>query len=191
MTTAARMTQYDLFVSDAHKDNQGPLADRVTELVERIRRQFQQIVGRELRDCFDLHEIHTMQDWNARIQAGLVQSRMMVAILSPNYFASNFCRKEWAEFVETELAHALPGEGIAPIDVIRHPEFSKASTEATDQQLDRWVRDLKRRQYLPWADWWSQGQVSLEPAGIDDVLTKLVRDLHDRVTWSEQRDKAS
>ena len=166
MTSASRKTQYDLFVSYAHKDNEGPSAGRVTELVERIRRQFQKIVGRELRVFFDVHQIRTMQDWNAMIQAGLVQSRMMVAILSPNYFASEFCRKEWAEFVETELAHALPGEGIAPIYVIQHPEFADASIESTDQQIDRWVRDLKRRRYLHWADWWSQGQTSLEQAGI-------------------------
>ena len=190
MSSASRKTQHDLFVSYAHKDNEGSSAGRVAELVERIRCQFQKIVGRELRVFFDLHKINTMQDWYAEIQKGLVQSRMMVAILSPNYFTSEFCRKEWAEFIDTELAHALPGEGIAPIYVIQHPEFETTSAEATDQQIDRWVRDLKRRQYLHWADWWSQGQVSLEQAGIDDVLTKLVNELHDRVTWSDQRDRA-
>ncbi len=149
MSTASRDTQYDLFVSYAHKDNQEQHVGRVTELVERIKRQFQKIVGRPLRVFFDLAEIHTMQDWYGRIQSGLVQSRMMVAILSPRYFASEFCRHEWAEFVETELAHALPGEGIAPIYVIPHPDFETASTSDDRQsQVDRWVRDLKKRQYL-------------------------------------------
>lgn len=157
-------------------------------MVERIKRQFQKIVGRELRVFFDIHEINTMQDWYGRIQKGLVQSRMMVAVLSPNYFASEFCRHEWAEFVETELAHALPGEGIAPIYVIPHPDFEAATK--TTAQVDRWVRDLQRRQYLHWADWWPSGQKSLEEAGIDEALTKLVHDLHDRVTWSEVRDNA-
>ncbi len=52
------------------------------------------------------------------------------------------------------------------------------------------MRDLQRRQYLHWAEWWPSGQKSLEEAGIDEVLTKLVADLQDRVTWSELRDNA-
>ncbi len=104
MNSASREIRYDLFVSYAHADNRGQHAGRVTELVEHIQRQFRKIVGRELRVFFDTNEIRTMQDWYGRIQAGLVQSRMMVAVLSPAYFASEFCRHEWAEYVETELA---------------------------------------------------------------------------------------
>ncbi len=141
-----RESLYDLFVSYVHKDNETQHAGRVTELVERIKRQFQKIVERELRVFFDTHETRTMHDWYAQIQTGLVQSRMMVAILSPNYFASQFCRHEWAQFVETELAHALPGEGIAPIYVIPHPDFAASADQTV--QVDRWLRDLQRRQYL-------------------------------------------
>ena len=191
MYFATRETRYDLFVSYAHKDNETLYAGRVTALVDKIRKQFQHIVGRELRVFFDTVEIRTMQDWYGRIQKGLVQSRMMVAVLSPNYFASQFCRHEWAEYIETELAYALPGEGIAPIYVIPHPDFANASTsDDRMSQVDRWVRDLKKRQYLYWADWWPSGQKSLEEAGIDEALTKLVEDLRDRVTWSEVRDNA-
>jgi hypothetical protein len=39
---------------------------------------------------FDVKEIRTMDDWESRIKLGLRQSKMMVAVLSPAYFASEY-----------------------------------------------------------------------------------------------------
>jgi TIR domain len=152
---------FDLFISYAHADNRGEDHRKVSALVEAIRADYQRVAGGPLRVFFDVGEIRTMDDWESRILLGLRQSKMMVAVLSPAYFRSDYCRKEWETYVETELAHALPGDGIAPIYVVKHPDFE---SESVEDRLKHWVRDLKRRQYIDWLDFWPEGAAALERA---------------------------
>src|SRR4051812_4821213 len=86
---------YDLFVSYAHADDPGTPPPRVSALVEAIQAGYLEVAGKPLNVFFDTREARAMDDWEARILAGLRQSKMMVAILSPAYFASAYCRKEW------------------------------------------------------------------------------------------------
>jgi hypothetical protein len=103
---------------------------------------------------FETHEIRSMDDWEAKIVTGLRQSRMMVAVLSPSYFQSAFCRREWEIYVETELALALPGDGITPIYVVKHPAFE---ADPVEKELRHWIKDLRRRQYIEWLPFWPVG----------------------------------
>ena len=127
----------------------------MTALVDAIKADYQRVTGSPLRVFFDTHDIGSMDLWEARILTGLRQSKMMVAILSPSYFASAYCLKEWEIYVETELAQAVPGEGITPIYVVRHPAFE---ADQADGQLRHWIKDLKRRQYIKWLPFWPQGR---------------------------------
>jgi hypothetical protein len=142
-------SDFDLFVSYAHADDRGENDQRVSALVQAIATDYQRFAGAPLRVFFDTEEIRTMDDWEHRILRGLRRSRMMVAVLSPGYFASEYCRKEWEIYVETELAQALPGEGIAPIYVIAHPAFDgPGGSDSVEDRLERWIKDLRRRQYI-------------------------------------------
>jgi hypothetical protein len=123
MSPATPRSEYDLFVSYAHADDRGENVEKVAALVQAIKDDYQRVIGSPLQVFFDTHAIRSMDDWEARILTGLRQSKMMVAVLSPAYFASDYCRREWELYVETELAQALPGEGITPIYVVRHPSF--------------------------------------------------------------------
>ena len=125
-----------------------------------------------LRVFFDVGEIRSMDDWEVRILLGLRQSKMMVAVLSPAYFRSDYCRKEWEIYVETELAHALPGEGIAPIYVVPHPDFE---AEPVEDRLRHWVRDLKRRQYIDWLDFWPEGAAAPGAGGRPPAARRAAR----------------
>lgn len=48
MPESTRDAPYDLFISYAHKDNEGPFAGRVTALKQWIEGEFARIVGRPL-----------------------------------------------------------------------------------------------------------------------------------------------
>ena len=137
--------EFDLFISYAHADDRSAHAGKVTALYEAIKADYLRVTGTPLRVFFDTDEIRSMDAWKARILTGLGQSKMMVAILSPSYFASAYCLKEWEIYVETELALALPGEGITPIYVVRHPAFE---TDPVEEQLRHWIKDLRSRQYI-------------------------------------------
>ena len=95
--------EFDLFISYAHTDDRGAHAGKVTALVEAIKADYLRVTGTPLRVFFDTQEIRSMDAWEARILTGLGQSKMMVAILSPSYFGSACCLKEWEIYVETEL----------------------------------------------------------------------------------------
>lgn len=187
MRTLKRDIRYELFVSYAHRDNQGQFAGKVAALVDLIKTRYEEIVGKPLEVFFDEREITTGEDWRNLIYTGLVESRMMLAVISPNYFASRFCRLEWSEYTRTELEHALPGLGIRPVYVIRHPDFD---TAGNSENVDRWLKDLARRQYFPWVDWWPKGQQELELAGIDREIAKLIDDVRVRVDLFEIRQNA-
>jgi hypothetical protein len=167
MSAAPLRADFDLFISYAHADDRGENSERVAALVEAIRSDYLRTVGTPLHVFFDTHAIQSMDDWEAKILTGLRHSKMMVAVLSPAYFASDFCRKEWEIYVETELAQALPGDGITPIYVLRHPAFE---ADPVEEHLRHWIKDLRRRQYIEWLPFWPEGAKALER---EDVRRKL------------------
>ena len=177
--------EFDLFISYAHADDRGEHAGKVTALVEAIKADYLRVTGTPLRVFFDTDEIRSMDDWEARILTGLRQSKMMVAILSPSYFASDYCLKEWEIYVETELAQALPGEGISPIYVIRHPAFE---TDPVEERLRHWIKDLRRRQYIEWLPFWPEGAAALEREDVRRKLADLPGQIAERLHRAAIRD---
>ena len=127
MSAGTTWTEFDLFISYAHADDRGeharkvPRSSRRSRPITCVRRH---AVKGLLRHRGDPHDGRL----GASDPRGLRQSKMMVAVLSPAYFASDYCRKEWEIYVETELAQALPGDGIALIYVVTHPAFDGQPT---------------------------------------------------------------
>ena len=71
---------FDLFISYSRRDNEN---GRVSELVERISRDFESFAGRSLIVFFDTHDIRGMDDWRHRILQGLRESQLLLLVLSP------------------------------------------------------------------------------------------------------------
>src|SRR5207247_6647877 len=115
--------EFDLFVSYAHTDDHNGW---VSALIEAIRAEHAQFTNVPLRTFFDREAIRDMDDWEHRILAGLRTAKVLLAVLSPHYVASAFCRREWATYLEHEQARTLPGEGITPLYTIQVPEFEGA-----------------------------------------------------------------
>ena len=113
--------EYDVFISYARADNgDGWISTFVDELLAE-HRKFSG--GRELTCFFDKHDIGSLDDWQHSLSDGLARSRLLVAFLSPNYFASAWCRKEWKTWIDLEIAkHVLSG-GAAPIYFVEVPGF--------------------------------------------------------------------
>jgi tetratricopeptide (TPR) repeat protein len=170
--------KYNLFISYAHADDRGEGLDKVKSLVQAIRADYLRVTGVPLNDFFDLQAIRAMDDWENRIILGLRQSKMMVALISPAYFKSPYCRKEWEYYIETELVHALPGEGIAPIYVIQHPDFEG---EPIDDKLKDWIADLKKRQYVHYLDFWPHGAMALAEADAQSKINHITSLIVDRL----------
>ena len=84
---------FDLFISYARKDNETGM---VAALVESIEADFAHFSpSMPLKVFFDKKSILDMQHWQDVLKRGLRQSKVMLAILSPAYFQSEWCRREW------------------------------------------------------------------------------------------------
>lgn len=110
--------RYDLFISYPHRDN---ARGQVRELRDAVAEDFARFAGRELAVFFDEHDIPSMSDWEERIATGLRESRLFLAVLSPNYFASEYCRREREEYVRYEAMRQCLGEGVAPVYFVELP----------------------------------------------------------------------
>ncbi len=128
------------------------------------------------------------ETWRDKILKGLQSSKMMLAVVSENYFKSEYCKLEWEYYVETERDHALPGEGITPIYIIRYPDFDQMKL---DERLRRWGRELHQRQaQYEWQDWWPLGHAALEREDVVKRLREIASVVHNRVGLYEQRERS-
>ena len=163
-----------MFVSYAHADDHDAW---VTELVKAIRAEHAEFTPAPLRVFFDRDEIRSMDDWQLRIFDGLHSSRLMLAVLSENYFDSDYCREEWEIYVQHETARGMRGEAIAPIYIVAVPNFE----DADESTLDRWRADLKRRQFEDVRRWRPEGIEALRRIEVRNRLKKLDQQISERL----------
>ena len=109
----------DLFISYSRRDNE---SGRVFQLVERIKADFASFAGRTLNVFFDKNDIQGMDDWQQKIQRGLRESHLFLAVLSPHYLVSPYCRWEWEDYVRYEAMRQCLGEGVAPVFFVTLPD---------------------------------------------------------------------
>lgn len=91
---------YDVFLSYARVDNENN--QFVSKLAKEIQRVSQLYMGSPLRIFLDTRDIETAQFWEERIKTALENSAVMVAVLTPSYFHSPWCAKEWDSFLRLE-----------------------------------------------------------------------------------------
>jgi tetratricopeptide (TPR) repeat protein len=165
---------YDVFVSYAHADN---LDGWVTALVETLQAEHAKFTPTPLSIFFDLEEIRTMDDWEHRIYRGLRNAKVMLTVLSPNYFKSPYCRMEWERYLENELTFSTTGEGIAPIYTVTVPRFEVAA----EASADLWSANLRRRQFLDLRDCRFEGLCALQHERVRRLIEGLDQRIHTRL----------
>ena len=116
---ASDQSTYDLFLSYARLDNQPIPATFprgwVTAIYEHILADHRKFSTAPLRIFFDTQEIKDGNDWRHRILGGLRHSKMLLVCLSPGYFASQFCRREWEEYVKRQVHQLMGSESVATV----------------------------------------------------------------------------
>jgi hypothetical protein len=110
---------YDLFISYCRRDNQ---RGQVAMLAEQIMIAFGAFAGRPLQVFLDVRDIDGMDDWRQKIQRGLRESHLFLAVLSPDYLASPYCKWEWEDYIRYEAMRQCLGEGVAPVYFVALPD---------------------------------------------------------------------
>ena len=130
----------DLFISYARRDNSEGWITRFIEALQEEQRRF--TGGREFRVFFDKEDIRSLDDWRHRIQESLAASRLLVAFISPDYFASEWCRREWRTWIDVEIAKHVLSDGAAPVYIVEVPWLASAMSE---QQVAEEIARLSTR----------------------------------------------
>ena len=91
--------KYDVFCSYAHVDNDGGWVD---SFIEKLASIYRKLTGEPLKVFMDRESIITSEVWEKKITGALEESRLLLAVLSPSFFHSKWCIKEWTYMVRTE-----------------------------------------------------------------------------------------
>jgi len=120
--------------------------------------------------------------------------------LSPNYFASEVCRKEWKAWIDQEIARHILTSGSAPIYIIEVPglvskpmlpehEVARKVAELCGIRpphdgftlaVSPMVKEIRRRQLNAVQPFYHAGVLALKQADMRQVLHKLAQDLEER-----------
>ncbi len=201
---------YDFFVSYASADNREVWVDAfVKELVAEHERF---TGGRTLAYFLDRDNIGDFAHWHAEIfNKGLVRSRFFLAFLSPSYFASEICRREWKAWIDQEISLHILAAGSAPIYFVEVPGFlskpmlaehevaAKVAELCGFPSSPRFVSDLspvlkeaRRRQVnnlvLPFH---KAGVQALQQADLKAVLAKLAKHIDERADEAKRADASA
>ena len=152
--------------------------------------------GRSLTYFLDRQNIQDFAHWHSEIfNKGLVRSRFFLAFLSPEYFASEICRREWKAWIDQEISLHILESGTAPIYFVEVPGFiskPRMSEQEVAQQVaemcglqptDRFsddlspiVREARRRQVNDLVQpFQNAGIKALQTADLKSVLARLAQ----------------
>ena len=131
---------YDVFIS--YKNQDGLLQWVGQHFQPMLQRKLSLALPRQAAVFRDKTDIKAGDIWGPAIQESLKASRLIVAVLTPQYFTSKWCMAEWESMVKRELLLAKHGAHrlLVPI-VFSNGEFFPG--HVTDAKKGRQCSDFK------------------------------------------------
>ncbi|MBR5711551.1 MAG: TIR domain-containing protein [Thermoguttaceae bacterium] len=178
--------EYDYFISYAHEDNKLKVGNTgfVDEFVEKLRNssEHKSMFDEEVKVFFDTDEIRDMDDWDIRIRSSLAKSRFFIVFLSPNYFKSVYCAKEFDWWMQHEMHRRLLREGAAPMIIRNVNNIFNDNVDPLPEippdlqaQFPNWIKQIRAYQFRNF------DMHDLQRAKIDETLQALRMAINDKV----------
>src|SRR5262249_17276615 len=111
--------EYDLFVSRAAGSVLNEWLDTFTDQLSSL---VAEQLGREVRVFQDVSEVRVGNVWKDTIEKPLVRSRIMLAIITPEFLTSRWCRLEWATFERREMETSVRRSPLIVPVMLQRPE---------------------------------------------------------------------
>ena len=175
---SADQTLYDVFISYARKDN-APIPATypygwVTAIRDHVAADHRQFSTAPLRIFFDTHEIKDADDLRIHILGALRHSKLLVACLSPNYFASRWCRWEWEEYAKRQVHQLMGSESVATVYFVEVPGSG-------EQANARWMEELFHGKFTDLRPWFPEGAEALQKEEVRRRMARLGESLWERL----------
>lgn len=152
------------FLSYVHSDD---LHDggRITSLRKRIEGEVQMQIGRPFPVFQDRNDIEWGQKWQERIVESLLEVTFLIPIVTPNFFNSHACRKEFDVFLAKETEYGVR-DLILPLYYVDCDQLHNNYPEGLDSIAD----NMRTRQ---WADWRNFRHSEVTDKDVAQALTKM------------------
>ncbi|KQO59767.1 toll/interleukin-1 receptor domain-containing protein [Curtobacterium sp. Leaf261] len=139
---------YDLdnavgFLSYAHIDDEADQG-RIRRLAKKIQMEYRVLTGETLEIFVDRSDIRWGQKWKERIDGALQSTTFFIPVLSPSFFASDECRREFFEFYNTTRALGVSKYLLAirytAVEDLVSTSRNQAKAIAAETQYKDWER---------------------------------------------------
>ncbi len=203
---------FDIFFSYARADNHNGAINQLVAAIETEYARF--FPGKALHNFFDTRAIENGEDWRNRLYTSLKRSRIMIALLSANYLASPWCRREWQAWCDIErgrgwLSYMLqpiyyvdvPGGEARVEDFMRNRDLflgqitgyaGAVSAEQTVRfEENECLAEVMSRQAIDLKPWYSDGESALRSDEIRLRLERLVKSLDKKISLSVRGEHSS
>lgn len=129
------------FLSYSHVDDEAD-EGRIRRLAKKIQSEYRVLTGQQLEIFVDRSDLRWGQKWKERIDGALQSTTFFIPVLSPSFFASNECRREFFEFFNTTRALGVPRYLLAiryaPVDDLVAASSDQAKAIAAETQYKNW-----------------------------------------------------
>ena len=129
------------FLSYSHLDDEAD-GGRIRRLATKIQAEYRVLTGEELKIFVDRNDLKWGQKWRERVDGALQSTTFFIPVLSPSYFASDECRREFLNFYNTTRAlgvsRYLLAIRYAPVDDLVERSADKAKAIAAETQYKPW-----------------------------------------------------
>lgn len=112
----------EAFLCYTHADDEAD-SGQIRHLADQLRKQFTVITGEELHLFMDRDNLAWGDDWIAQIDNAIVRSRFFIPILTPSFFASTECRREFLRFVNEARKVDVETHLVLPVYWVTVPGF--------------------------------------------------------------------
>lgn len=146
---------HDVYVSAARTDDASGM---VSAVVRTLQAWHLEQTAQPLAVHWDPRPVESATDWTVRCRPELERSRLLLAFLTPDYFACPYCQADWEAFVACEQARKLKGRSLVAAYAITYPLLTTRSAIVRRELL----LDLRRRKPIDVRADWGGGPRGLE-----------------------------
>ena len=129
------------FLSYSHLDDEAD-GGRIRRLAQKIQAEYRVLTGDQLEIFVDRSDLRWGQKWRERIDGALQSTTFFIPVLSPSFFASDECRKEFLNFFNTTRSLGVPRYLLAiryaPVDDLVEGSADQAKAIAAETQYKSW-----------------------------------------------------
>lgn len=145
------MGNWAAFASYCHSDNETD-EDAIIAFCEKLTKEVHALTAdRSFKIFVDKKAIAWGEPWRDRINNGLADSTYLIPFITPSFFESSECKREFLDFLQIESERGRK-DLILPVYYITDPRIEQDPGDNYDSKIQTIARVVRSRQYVPWND---------------------------------------